>query len=444
MRGGNKQIALIGLEAIALLFLVSLSLRSVFGGRLSPLGEHESRPRLLLLSFLLLSPCWLAIVYLVPLQGTFWESLPTRAIYGHLMTDAGVPVSSRMPLSLVPEATKASLLAGIPVVAAFLAGYAARIPHLRVLLGAVAAIALLEVLLGLLQAAGGSGSTLYFATQFANRPFGTFANSNHYANYIGMALAGYIWLAWSSGFASEDSWQESGGRVGRRRMALWAAGGLVLVLGIVMTLSRGAAVSVLPAAMLAAGVAYVASGHARTWRIPLVVIALVVFGAAALVGVSALLSRFDFGRLAADASFRTLLAASTINGARELWPWGAGWGTYASAYPRFQPITVDGFAGHAHQDYAQMLFEGGVFAVLLAAAFVWLAVSRSIHLARILLGDRMLGPEEFAAAICGVGLLGFLVHSLVEFNMHIPANAILAALLAGVYLRPLRTRASTP
>ena len=40
-------------------------------------------------------------------------------------------------------------------------------------------------------------------------------------------------------------------------------------------------------------------------------------------------------------------------------------------------------------------------------------------------------------ALCGLGLLGFLMHSLVEFNMHIPANAILASLLAGVYLRPL-------
>jgi hypothetical protein len=40
-----------------------------------------------------------------------------------------------------------------------------------------------------------------------------------------------------------------------------------------------------------------------------------------------------------------------------------------------------------------------------------------------------------ASALCGLGLLGLLLHSLVEFNMHIPANAILGALLAGAYLR---------
>jgi hypothetical protein len=37
-------------------------------------------------------------------------------------------------------------------------------------------------------------------------------------------------------------------------------------------------------------------------------------------------------------------------------------------------------------------------------------------------------------------LLGLLLHSLVEFNMHIPANAILGAMLAGVYLRPFEKR----
>ena len=36
---------------------------------------------------------------------------------------------------------------------------------------------------------------------------------------------------------------------------------------------------------------------------------------------------------------------------------------------------------------------------------------------------------------CGVGLLAFLLHSWVEFNMHIPALAVTAAFLSGVFLR---------
>ena len=84
-----------------------------------------------------------------------------------------------------------------------------------------------------------------------------------------------------------------------------------------------------------------------------------------------------------------------------------------------------------------MLFEGGIFAALLAAAFLALVIGRAVQLARTAWRARELSREEMTAALCGLGLLGFLLHSLVEFNMHIPANAILASLLAGVYLRPL-------
>ncbi len=324
--------------------------------------------------------------------------------------------------------------------AAFVAGYSSRLSQLKILLMVVAGMAFLQVLLGLLQAAGGGQSSLYFSVEFGGRPLGTFANTNHFANYIGMAVAGYIWLGWSRVAMSGGSWTDSGRRFGgRNAMAFWIAGGLLLVLGIVMTLSRGAALSGLPAAMLAVGVAYLATGSSRHWRITLLLVIAVVVCAIAFAGAGALLSRFDVSRLSADASFRGLLASSALAGAREFWPWGAGWGTYASVYPRFQPVAVDGYAEHAHQDFAQMLFEGGIFAVLLGIAFLWLAIGRAIDLTRSLLGRGTLEQHELAAAVCGVGLLGFLVHSLVEFNMHIPANAILAALMAGAFLRPLRS-----
>jgi hypothetical protein len=85
-----------------------------------------------------------------------------------------------------------------------------------------------------------------------------------------------------------------------------------------------------------------------------------------------------------------------------------------------------------------MLFEGGIFAALLMLAFAWLVIRRLVLLTREAWRNHRLRREEMAAAICGCGLLGFLLHSLVEFNMHIPANAITAAFLAGAFLRPLR------
>jgi hypothetical protein len=41
-------------------------------------------------------------------------------------------------------------------------------------------------------------------------------------------------------------------------------------------------------------------------------------------------------------------------------------------------------------------------------------------------------------ASCGLGLLAVLLHSWVDFNLRIPANAMLAAFLLGAFLRPLQ------
>ena len=439
MRGGNRQVALIGIEAMAILFLLGIWIHACGNHGRSSLNAPESFTQKLLLGILVLSPAWLTLVYLFPMPIGLWSHLPVRAAYQQLMSDVDLSSVTKLPLSLVPDATKASLLAGIPLVAAFLAGYASRLTQVRLLMTVVAGMAFLQVLLGLFQAAGDAQSTLYFTTEFAGRPFGTFANTNHYANYIAMALTGYIWLGASSLGGLHDL--DTGGlrtRFGERHAhAFWIAGGLLLLLGILMTFSRGAALSGLPAVLLAVAVALLATGRVQSWRKLLLLLGGALALAVSLVGVGALTSRFDLSRMAVDASFRGLLASSTLTGAWEFWPWGTGWGTYASVYPRFQPVAVDGYADHAHQDYAQMLFEGGIFSVLLAVAFLWLAAGRAARLIKAGVRKRMLEPDELASAVCGLGLLGFLLHSLVEFNMHIPANAILASLLAGVYLRPL-------
>jgi hypothetical protein len=441
MRGGNRQVALIGIEAISLALLLSVWIRVAMIPSSAGAAAPETPLRKLLLALLIASPLWLAIVYLVPIPASVWSGSAGRGLYSPLLVAAGIPLAQRLPLSLAPDATTASLLAGIPLAAGFLAGYASRLSQLRTLLTALVAMAFAQVLMGLVQTAGGGRSSLNFSSEFGGA-IGTFANTNHFANYIAMALAAYVWLAWNnltqSGLGSHERMR--GRFTERHAQALWVGGGLVLVLGILMSRSRGAAVAGLPAAALAVGIASLASGGVRNWRRTLLPIGGVLAVAVVLIGAGSLLSKFDLGRLATDASFRSMLASSTLTGAREFWPWGAGWGSYGAVYPRFQPVAVDGYAEYAHQDYAQMLFEGGVFAFVLAAAFLWLAISRAVLLARSATRNRELNTEEMAAALCGLGLLGLLVHSLVEFNMHIPANAIAGALLAGAYLRPLRAR----
>ncbi|MEJ6021327.1 O-antigen ligase family protein [Ramlibacter sp. PS4R-6] len=426
MRGGNRHAALIVLEALGLVALVSLFAQPTARARLSWPGRMASAAQWLLV----VSPAVLAIVYLVPIPLAAWSALPGREFYVRAMGEAGVTAPPWLAISLVPQVTAASLLAGIPMVAAFLVGRACKLEQLKVLARIVVCVAWFQVVLGLLQVASGQDSPLYFGAG-SQRPVGTFANSNHYANYLAAALILYIWQAFEPR------------SITRHENAIaWFAGGMLLVLGIVISRSRGAAATGLSAAVVAFAWAAAARsedpGRKRRMMLLLPAAAATI---TALVGLDFLLSRLSSADLAGSASFRASLTRTTLAGAAELWPLGAGWGAYPSAYPRFQSADIPGFANHAHQDYAEMLFDGGVFALILVAAFVFLAAPRAASLVRTSAGEQR---ETRASALCGLGLLGFLLHSLVEFNMHIPANAILASLLAGVYLRPLDEEVSRP
>jgi O-antigen ligase len=431
MRGGNRHVALIVLEAAALVFLAALAAGT---GR-RPLSASR---RQLVLGFVVLSPAWLAVLHLVPLPQALWAALPGRAEYARLLSSAGIAQREWLPLSLVPDATVTSLLAALPLMAAFLAGYLASLRRLRWVLRVVVGIALCQVAFGLLQVAGGPDSSLYFGATHRGA-FGTFANTNHFANYLAMGLAAYIWLAWTSLTEALRMPPATRAHYPLRagHPAPWIAGAVFLMAGILMSQSRGAMLTGLPAALAAFALALAGGNSARPWRITALLVGGTVVIAIALVGVDAILARFDLQRLAADAPLRTMQASTTLQGAGHFWPLGAGWGTYHWVYPRFQPAELIGMAHHAHQDYAQMLFEGGIPAALLMAAFAWLAGARAVVLVRAWMRRRRLRRAEMVAALCGLGLLGFLLHSLLEFNMHIPANAIVAALLAGVYLRPL-------
>lgn len=435
MRGGNRQVALIVLEGFALAFLAALASGAF------PLARKISTHGWLL-AFVLLSPVWLAVLYLLPVPLALWSATPGRAIYPSLVSGAGVALHDWLPLSLVPDATSVSLFAGIPIVAAFIGGFWSTMPQLRLLLKLVAGLAFGELAMRFLQLGTGTTSPLYFGG-IPGQAYGTFANQNHFANFLALGLAAYIWLAWMALTQSRTlRYQHPSARA--RRVAAWAAGGILLLLGVVMSRSRGATLAGVPAALLAFLVTLNVGARGRSWRASILAVLGVLLLAVGLIGFHFVAARFNASNFGTDASFRFLLTKTTLQGALHFLPWGAGWGTYEFVYPRFQPASVNGAAIYAHDDYAQLLFEGGIFAVLLVAAFAVLAIKRASFLVRAAMRQKRLRRDEMAAAICGIGLLGFLVHCTVEFNMHIPANAIVAALLAGIYLRPLPPPSEEP
>jgi O-antigen ligase len=116
---------------------------------------------------------------------------------------------------------------------------------------------------------------------------------------------------------------------------------------------------------------------------------------------------------------RARMSADALSMARKHAAWGVGLGAFASAYPAYQTVVTDQIIDYAHNDYAQFLGEGGAAAGVLLLislpAFFWLAFRR--------LRRRLKEPGGWLQLGAAVGVCGLLVHSLVDFNLHIPANA---------------------
>ncbi|HMD83448.1 MAG TPA: O-antigen ligase family protein [Terriglobia bacterium] len=107
---------------------------------------------------------------------------------------------------------------------------------------------------------------------------------------------------------------------------------------------------------------------------------------------------------------------------------GAGMGSFVTAYPPHQTEVSDLVTEHAHNDYVEALTETGlVGGVLILAALVLFVriIFRNL--------DVQLKYEpgwiQMGAAIACCGLL---IHSFVDFNLHIPANAAWFAFCAGL------------
>jgi O-antigen ligase len=111
---------------------------------------------------------------------------------------------------------------------------------------------------------------------------------------------------------------------------------------------------------------------------------------------------------------------------------GCGLGTVVAVYPRYETEYDGRVVDHVHNDYMETLAETGLLGGLCGAAFLWLlyrAVRENFGAEQ---GRFSLGLH--AGAIMAVG--GLLFHSLVDFNLHIPANALLFLLQAYVVTTP--------
>ncbi len=286
------------------------------------------------------------------------------------------------------------------------------------------------VVTGLLQALVGTFQLLVLDNPPAR---GSFINRNHYAGYLEMVLGLGIGLliARMADKPEEETWLSNilgliTGPQARLRLIL-----IVVVVGLVLSRSRGGNMSFFIAVLLTSGAAMVITRQFS--RKTMVLIASILIIDAFLVG-----SYFGVDRVAERVQNTTLatesrdeVSAYTLNMLKDHFLVGTGSGTYEIAFPAYRGDDISRRVTHAENDYLEFMVELGLpgIACLLLILFAGLRgqtllLKRSQYLKGIGFG-------------CMLGTCSLLLHSAVDFNLQIPSNTILFVLLLSMPLAAL-------
>lgn len=111
-------------------------------------------------------------------------------------------------------------------------------------------------------------------------------------------------------------------------------------------------------------------------------------------------------------------------------PWtGWGLGNFPIVYPKFRTFATDLFVNEAHNDFVQLLVETGLLGFGAGLLLLAIVFRRGFQQLR----NADYGTWRTAAIAASLaGIVGITIHSLFDFNLQIPANALLFYVLCAV------------
>jgi O-antigen ligase len=117
-------------------------------------------------------------------------------------------------------------------------------------------------------------------------------------------------------------------------------------------------------------------------------------------------------------------------------PWaGTGLGTLQVMFPHYASFYNSGASvDHAHNDYLELLADTGLVGGLCGLSFIGMLFWKGLTNLRA--AERRTTKAVFAGSLAACS--GLLVHSLVDFNLHIPANALIFLVLAAIATSDIR------
>lgn len=377
----------------------------------------------------------LILLQLVPLPPVLWRALPGHDRYVAAAVAAGEAQPWR-PLNLTPDRGWNALFALLPPAAALFATSRLRMRDQGAVLLALILIVMTSAVIGLAQATAGEDDALrFYAAPPTGAAVGLFANRNHQALLIACGLP-------MLGLWAERARADRGKR--RLYWSLASTGGAFLALTIPTTGSRtGLALAALALsfALVLAWPAIREGAGAMPARFRRLGAGAGVAGLLALVATALTFSRAEsVQRLfvmdpVEDA--RVLLLRPLMGMIRDFLPFGSGFGSFDPVYRGFEPFgnLAVTFMNQAHDDYLQLILEGGLPGLLLLLIFLGWWGWTSARLWRR--GD---SETTWLGRLGSVMLLLILLASFTDYPVRTPLVMVIAAQGAAWMLLPQRRR----
>ena len=303
-----------------------------------------------------------------------------------------------------------------------------RTSHLRNLVWFLMSLGFVVSIFGILQHLTFNGKLYWFREmRYGGLPFGPYVNRNHFAGVvellIPLALVPLVL-----------------GRVRRERLFFVALLALVPTVALFLSASRGGIISFLVELMILTLLLLLHRIRTKHMLVGGVIVLCSVL-AVSWIGVQQVLERF--------ASYKTLDVTAGKRAAMRLDTWhifldhpimGTGLGTLQQVFPPYDTFYDGRIVNHSHNDYLELLAEAGILGALCGAGFLGVLLLESLK------GLENLGSSfNSALNLSGlVGCCGILVHSLVDFNLHIPANALLFFVAAYLATARIQTDTGSP
>ncbi|MHB8485782.1 MAG: O-antigen ligase family protein [Candidatus Acidiferrales bacterium] len=265
---------------------------------------------------------------------------------------------------------------------------------------------------------------LYWYRPLTNggNPFGPYVNRNDFAGLMELLAPIGLSLVLFRGVRTEQ-------------MPFVGILTVVPIIALLLTGSRGGIVSFVFEVGVLALIVYVARSK-KSQIVPFAIVLLVALLAMGWLGANRVLDRFSSHADELTANRRVTMLKGTWHVFLDHPLIGCGLGTLVSVYPRYEPHYDGKIVDHAHNDYVEALAETGIAGGICGLAFflLWLREAR-MRLAR---EQTSLSEAIHAAGVTACA--GMMVHSFVDFNLHIPANGLVFLVMVALGAAPVLER----